>query len=280
MIDPSSLGGGDPYLSVIVLELLIFALPALFFCRLRGSGYSKRIRLRPFEPGSVPFIIIASITLMLTTCALKLGIYAAFGHELGGSGMEIMKATGISFPASTAISPGVASALAFAIFPAITEELVFRGIMLAEYEDCGPLAAVIYSSLLFTMLHFDLSLFPVYFLSGVILAVTAYACRSIFAAMAAHAVNNLFSLFFEDYIWTRILQPRNMVIFAFIVVALSLAALSLLFGEAARLYKGYGVYGTESAYVLPKEERLPAVYAVMTIPFAACLLIYILAVLL
>ncbi len=272
-IGPESFGGTDPYLSVIILELLIFALPALFFCRLRGNGYSRAIRFRLFEPGCLPFLILASLSLMLVTCAVKLGIFTALNYSL--------EVTDIY---SSYVPDGggnvIPRALAFAVFPAITEELVFRGIMLAEYEDCGVPAAVIYSSLLFAMLHFDLPLFPVYFLSGVFLAMTAYTCRSVLAPMAVHAINNIFSLFFEDYIWNSILQPRNIVVFAFIVVALALLSLCLLFGEAGRLYRGYGTLGEPSDYVREKSERTPPVYAVMTIPFAACFLIYILAVLL
>ena len=212
---------------------------------------------------------------MLASCAIKLGIYAVFHYTL-----EVTEIYETYIPISGYDESVLFSALAFAVFPAITEELVFRGIMLAEYEDCGVPAAVIYSSLLFTMLHFDLKLFPVYFTSGVILALTAYACRSVLAAMAVHVINNIFSLFFEDYIWNSILQPRNIVIFSFLVISLLLIVLSLMFGEAGRLYRNYGVFSADSSYVKDKAERTPPVYAVMTVPFAACLLIYVLAVLL
>lgn len=274
-IDASSVGGTNPYLSVIILELLIFALPALFFCRLRGTGYSRSIRFRLFEPGCIPFIIIASAALMLVSCTLKLGIYTIFDYTL-----EVTDIYETYIPSSGYDESVLFSALALAIFPAITEELVFRGIMLAEYEDCGIPAAVIYSSLFFTMLHFDLKLIPVYFISGVILAITAYACRSVLAAMIVHAINNIFSLFFEDYIWNSILQPRNIVIFSFLIVSLTLIALSLLFGEAGRLYRNYSIFSADSSYVRDKASRTSPVYAVMTVPFALCFLIYILAVLL
>lgn len=275
LIKTSSVGETNPYLYVIVLELLIFALPALFFCRLRGAGYSRSMRFRLFEPGCIPFVLIASAALMLVSCSIKLGIYTIFDYTLEVTDIYETYAPNTAYTDSVLFS-----SLALAVFPAITEELVFRGIMLAEYEDCGIPAAVIYSSLLFAMLHFDLKLFPVYFVSGVILAITAYACRSIAASIAVHAVNNVFSLFFEDYIWNSILQPRNIIIFTFLIVALTLTALSLMFGEAGRLYKNYGVYCADSSYVRDKQERTSPVYAVMTVPFAVCLLIYILAVLL
>ncbi len=275
LVDTSKLGGTNPYLTVIIFELLIFAMPALFFCRLRGGGYSSTIRFRLFEPGSIPFILISTITLILSTCTIKLWINSAL-HYTPETGLIYHVFT----PSAGYGDSVIFACLSFALFPAITEELVFRGIMLAEYEDCGVAAAVVLSSVLFTMLHFDLTLIPVYFISGVILAMTVYACRSVLASMVVHTANNIFTLFFEDYIWNSILQPRNIVIFSFLVTALTILSFALLFGEAGRLYKSYGVYNADSSYVRPKEKRTPAVYAVMTIPFAACLLIYILAVLL
>jgi membrane protease YdiL (CAAX protease family) len=86
-------------------------------------------------------------------------------------------------------------ALAFAVFPAITEEFTFRGVILAEYESCGVGAAVFFSAFYFAMLHFDIALFPVYFAGGLILALSAYVTRSILAPIVIHTANNLFALF-------------------------------------------------------------------------------------
>lgn len=265
----------DPYLSVIIIELLIFALPALFFCRLRGKNYGSRIRFRGFDPGCIPFIITAALTLMLTSCAVKLGIYAIFDYS--GNVTEMYQTYVPTDFSGTSI---LFTTLAFAVFPAITEELVFRGIVLAEYEPCGVVSATILNSVLFAMLHFDLKLFAVYFVSGVILSISAYVCRSVIAPMIIHAVNNTFSVFFEDYIWNSILQPRNIVIFSFVIVTALMIMLALLFGEAGRIYKSNGNYGIPSPHNLPKKERTSVVYAVMTIPFSACFVIFIFAVLL
>lgn len=265
----------NPYLSVIILELLIFALPALFFCRLRGKNYASKIRFRFFEPGTLPFILTAAITLMLASCAVKLGIYAIFDYSL-----DVTEIYNSYIPKYSEGSSVLFTALAFAVFPAITEELVFRGIVLSEYEQCGIPSATLLSSLLFAMLHFDLKLFFVYFVSGIILSLSAYVCRSVIAPMLVHVINNTFSIFFEDYIWNSILQPRNIVIFSFVIVTLLFVMLMLLFGEAGRLYKSYGQYGADSSYRVKKSERTPAVYAIMTVPFSVCILIYVFAVLL
>ncbi len=267
--------GDNPYLSVIVLQLLIFVLPALFFCRLRGGNYGRRIRVRLFELGTIPFIIMAALTLMLASCAVKFGVYSAL--DFAGSTSDIYDAY---IPDDIEGVGAVAAIFTFAVFPAITEELVFRGIMIAEYETCGVIGASVLSSLLFAMLHMDLYLLPVYFVSGLVLALSVYVTRSLLAPIIIHAANNIFTLFFEDYLWESIIQPRNTVIFAFVIISLTLIACALMFGEASRIYRSYGNDGADSSYAVSKKERTPMVYAIMTIPFAVCLLIYILAVLL
>ncbi len=264
----------NPYLSVIVIELLTFVLPALFFLRLRGHKYANRARVRFFEPGAVPFIITAAVVLMLTSCVIKLAIYSIFDYSVD------VTDTYVTYVSSSATgSELIFSALAFAVFPAITEELVFRGIVLTEYEECGTVSAVLISSLLFAMLHFDLKLFPVYFISGVLLALSAYVCRSVFAPVIIHTLNNIFSLFFESYIWNSILQPRNIVIFSFVATSLLLIALMLLFGEASRLYRSYGNFGADSSYRLKKKERTPVTSALISVPFAVCVLIFVFSIL-
>ncbi len=264
----------NPYLSVIVIELAIFVLPALFFTRLRGKGYASRMRVRLFEPGAVPFILIASVALVLLSCTLKLAIYAIFDYSL-----DITNVYTSLVPEAPNGAELLFSALAFAVFPAVTEELVFRGIVISEYEECGTASATLVSAFLFAMLHFDLKLFAVYFVSGVLLALAAYATRSLLAPMLIHTLNNIFSLFFEDYIWNSILQPRNIVIFSFVAVSLLLIVLMLLFGEASRLYRSYGNFGADSSYRKKKSERTPVTSALIAVPFAVCVLIFVLAVL-
>lgn len=268
--------GDNPYLSVIVIQLLIFVLPALFFCRLRGKDYGRKIRISFFELGTIPFIIIACVSLMLASCAVKFGIYSLLDYTVSSSDIYGYAVEG-EISAGDGGTEAVAAIFAFAIFPAVTEELVFRGIMIAEYEECGVVGAALMSSLLFAMLHLEPVLLPVYFVSGLILALSVYVTRSILAPILIHTANNIFSLFLEDYLWERILQPRNLMVFAFLIVSLTLLAFTLMFGEACRIYRSYGKDGVPSEYVIPKKKRTPTVYAVMTIPFAICLVIFIFA---
>ncbi len=80
--------------------------------------------------------------------------------------------------------------LGVAIAP-ICEEIFFRGAVLRSFAQKGFLAfGIIFSSLMFAVIHFDFPLFPAYFIFGVVLALTYWKTNSLIPAILAHAINN------------------------------------------------------------------------------------------
>ena len=272
LISPGALGVRDnPYLAVIILQLLIFTIPTIIFCRLRGKNYIKKLRLALFPARTVPFIVMCTFVMILASFAVKFLIYST-----SSAAPEASNIYETFMPAGTvSVTNTLYMALAFAVLPAVTEELLFRSVLLAEYEVCGAGAAVLFSSVFFAMLHFDFILFPVYLVSGIILALCAYVTRSVIAPMIVHAANNLFAFFFEDSIWISILQQRNIVIFVFTAVALLLLCTMLMLGEAAHIYRRLGNTNANSSYVIPKDKR-ERVTGMLTSPaLALCLVLFV-----
>lgn len=86
-----------------------------------------------------------------------------------------------------------------ALVPALCEELLVRGVLQYEFSKyAGGFGGVLFSALLFTLLHFDLQFFFVYFAAGVILGTLTHVTKSVFPAMAVHFLNNAFSIFLSD----------------------------------------------------------------------------------
>jgi membrane protease YdiL (CAAX protease family) len=137
--------------------------------------------------------------------------------------------------------------LAYAAIPAVCEEFVFRGLLVAEYEKRSTTAAVLLSSLFFALLHFDLARFPVYFFAGLILAMTAYASRSLAAAIVVHFCHNMIGIFGRPYLQT-LAQLGGDRLFMTLLTAFFLLFLGIFSAEAARLYKNYARFDLSSAY--------------------------------
>ncbi len=79
--------------------------------------------------------------------------------------------------------------------PALIEEFVNRGIILGSLRRFGDRFAIVVSSLIFALLHRNMSQIPNAFLLGLALGYFVVKTNSIWTGMVLHFVNNLMALF-------------------------------------------------------------------------------------
>ena len=235
LLDDILLTGDGVYLSVVVLQIIIFLLPAGIWIRLRGDGYLTRIRLKPGKPETL-LLSLASSVLLITGGLLLSMVFSGINNLTGTFSLYETFQTDIGSGFS---GPTLYLILAYAVLPAICEELLFRGVLCAEYERHGVSIAVLSSTLLFTFLHFNFGGVPVYLFSGFILALTAFLCRSVWGAVLAHFVYNLFGLFGQPYISAFYEITGSTALFLFVLIFLFLLSLAIFCGETARLCRLY-----------------------------------------
>ena len=65
LIDAAFLSRESQYLSIILLQLLIFPIPAYLYIRLRPAGYVKSLRLRMFRLSHL-FLVISAILMLIS----------------------------------------------------------------------------------------------------------------------------------------------------------------------------------------------------------------------
>ena len=269
MMDPARLGMADnPYLALVIIQLIVYALPTAFFCRLRGADYGKGLRLRLFRTNHLLFMLLALIAMIAGSALINLAMFTLFPD--GGVG---------SVPSVNAGGRDLFFAIvALAVLPAMTEEFLFRGIILTEYQAVSVPFAVIISSLLFAMMHLNLARFPAYFFCGVLLAIVAYATRSVFAPMVVHLLNNVAALFLDRFVYNVAENTEGRsILLSFVLTCILFVSLVLLFMEAQRIYSGYGVTGVRSPYVRSgkKSDAPGAMDALIAPPFVAFVILFI-----
>lgn len=77
----------------------------------------------------------------------------------------------------------------------ILEELVFRGIVFANLRKIVSVpAAILLSSFLFGVIHFNIVQFAYAFFIGIVLAIFMYKSEHMYAAMIGHITANLFAI--------------------------------------------------------------------------------------
>ncbi len=277
LIDVTLINRDNEYMSVVILQMMIFLIPAALWCRFSGEKYIRSLRIRPPKADSMGIIAAASV-LMISGGVL---ISLLFG------GLESLSENFSLYDTFISKDDGTAPVklyliLAYAALPALCEEFVYRGILCHEYERGGVMRAVFLSAFFFGLLHFNLRNLPVYLFAGVILAMTMYATRSVFGAVLAHFLYNLFGLFGQPYVNTFYNITGSTELFIFIVGFLFLTSAAVFCAEAARLYKKYLSEAYQSKYrqpVLHGFEKIRNSYIEVLIkPSAiACFAVYIIA---
>lgn len=86
--------------------------------------------------------------------------------------------------------------LSVAVIPAMTEEFLFRGVLLGILKKYGESFSVVATSLLFGLMHHNFVQIPFAFVGGLVFGYITIYTGSIVPAMAVHFANNLFSCIF------------------------------------------------------------------------------------
>ncbi len=242
---PPDLMGMDenPYLSVIFVQLLTYAVPCVFYATLRGRDLKPGLRLQGFSPSAMPYMFHAAVFMICGVLLISMIMYTVFPENFEASSVTEYAA----FAMNERVFDGLYLVMAFAVLPALTEEFLFRGIIIGEYESHGSGLAVVFSALVFAMSHFSIVRFPVYFFSGIMLALVLYATRSLIASILIHVLNNAAVLLCEKYV-LHIVDRQNVSLVLFVLIVGMVAVISgmLMCYEAQGIYRNYAEGNVES----------------------------------
>lgn len=241
--------GGNDYLLVIILQLLILILPAIIFCRLKGVGYSAKLNIKLFSPSKLGAVISSSLALIFGSIVIRF-IQIYYFNMSGFSYSPFQKYIGTDTEYNFLFA-----AMAFAVIPAITEEFIFRSIILTEYNEGGYGAtnAVILSSFLCSFMFFSSQAFAIRLLYSVVFALLTYATGSSVCALISHLIFGIYSIFGERYILRALSDPSNKIISIFTFTMLFLIMTFITFGEFEHCLRQTGKVGTPSpSYLLKK----------------------------
>ena len=232
LVDAAFLSGENKFLTTILLQLLIFCIPTYLYIRLRDGLTVKSIRLCPPRLSHL-FLLLFGTVFLICACTLL----AILCGMMNGQSAFTLYDTFVA-PQDGNAAGLVQVILAYGILPAFCEELVFRGILCAEYESHGILYASAVSAVFFALLHFDLSALPVYLFAGFFLAIVLYLTRSVVAVMLVHLGYNLFGILAQAGLSGYCRSTGSIGLLIVLLIAFLLLSAALFCGEAARILKG------------------------------------------
>lgn len=188
---------------------------------------------------------IGVITYFLTICVATIFSFllGLFGYQSSSGSSSTSVATWGEFALSIFLT---------AILPGFCEEFVHRGLLVKGYSELGVKKTIIYSGLLFGLMHLNISQFFYATLIGCLLVVLTMASGSIIPAMIVHFMNNFISVYFsyaEDLglpfmrtvnVIGNLLTGYGILSILLLVVLIGLALFGLVFLIKALFKETYG----------------------------------------
>lgn len=241
----ASSGSNTVYLWAALLQVFAYIVPIIAYFIFFKKKSLKYLSPSGFKASHIKILI--SATFLITGCG---ALYMSLMHFL-----EIGKAEYSVFPKENVIL----TVLVLVLLPALLEELMFRGLVLREYEKYGLVPTVLFSSVCFAMFHFSFAEFPYYFISGIIISVVALITGSIIEVFILHLLYNLIMLFAGEYLYNLL---YNFADTEFIIVLLLIFTLLALFWFLSVLDAYYKKLSTTERNINVQRSKLnPSVFA-------------------
>lgn len=175
--------------SIASITAFIFA--GYFCCKLSKASPGSLISFKTKSEcrGIIPYILAASFALFMVSNYMT----DLFLKNMELIGLPISQ-TSLSYEKNwlnLLVYP-----LSIAVIPALTEEFLFRGVVMGLLRKFGDSFAIVTSSLLFGLMHQNFIQLPFAFIGGLVFGYITIYTGSIIPAMAVHFANNLFSCIF------------------------------------------------------------------------------------
>ncbi|MDD4211701.1 MAG: CPBP family intramembrane metalloprotease [Clostridia bacterium] len=179
--------------SIVIQVGVMFILPISLMLIIFKKGVKKTFSDLGFKKISFNSILIAlaigvlAFFLNIIVSTVFNGIISFFGYNPANSGSGATYDTFLKF---------LQALILVAVLPGIFEEIVHRGILLKGYtKEIGVKRALIYSSILFGLMHLNVGQVFYATIMGLLIGITVIVSGSIFPAMIVHFVNNAINIY-------------------------------------------------------------------------------------
>lgn len=171
------------YIVRIIVTQLFVALPLLVwsFCveKQTGRQFCEEMRIRKIRFSdalliAVLMLFLSPVLTFVNLVSQLLTKYVAAGNIIG----------------SLDKYPFIVSFLVIAVLPAVTEELVYRGMLYGGYRKRSALMGALMSGLVFGMMHGNINQFAYAFVMGFVFALVTEVTGSIVSSMLMHLIVN------------------------------------------------------------------------------------------
>ncbi len=219
-----------PFISEIVLLLFPILLTLSLTEQRKGGPLFKEAGFSKLHAEYIFFIIYAALFAITTSLIFNL----LLGISSGADGFTLL---GIFTAGEGGNDTSYFYIIAvFALFPALIEEFIFRGILFSSLKDTGPLLSALISALLSSFFGFSLGGFVSNLICGLILAFVRYTSSALQSCILIRFAMNMFTLFIGTNIYRYYPTGQKGLLWLVAVLAWLFCAL-LFFSESAKIFR-------------------------------------------
>ncbi len=220
----------DILLILAVVQVAVIVLPCALYYLAKGRKLATPAFSFSLKFSHIVFILFTLLMFISGTILIKY-LYIITNNQVTGLSGYFES---VSFEGT---NPGALEIiLSLVIVPAISEEILFRGIILSEYRSMGSVNAVIMSALCFSMMHLSLANFPIYFFTGLVLGFTAVITRSILGPIILHIISNFLSIYGSDVFLRVTIQKSGVFFVGFVIATIFMLSLVFVTSKLERIY--------------------------------------------
>jgi membrane protease YdiL (CAAX protease family) len=171
---------------ILITEFVLIALPVFLYVVLKKGKLKQELRFNKL--GFMNALLVTLIFVFAYPVALFVSVIGNLFVSLFGKLIQS------PIPLAENFNEYFVLIMIVAGSAGICEELLFRGLIMRGYEKLGKWPNIIFTAILFSMLHINIQnvLGPLFL--GIVLGYVVYTTNSIFAGMLGHFVNNAMSV--------------------------------------------------------------------------------------
>ncbi len=226
--DTSVSNGADYYLTLTVVQLIIYMLPLAFYCKSRNIMFFKSLKFNLFSYRNLLLTVCLALIFII---GILLFLFTDLFYFDG-----LIYASRVTPYLFNSDGNKIYAVLALIIVPSFVNELLFRGVVLSEYRSYGVAWAIIMSSLLFSFSTMSFTDFPKLLYAGAFFGIIGAITDSVIPSVILHMIYNAFAIYFESTVVTYMKRISDSAMPLFVLGVLLLLLLFCTFSLLENIY--------------------------------------------
>ena len=224
-------------LSPIILQIVILLIPAylcllLIYPEKSPVAQMKAIGATKLHADYIFLIVFSSLLLISTSFLLHIIFGGVYPVSEGFSLLGIFTAGVGEYTVNFSYL-----ILAYAVVPALCEELLFRGVLYNRFAEINENLAFWMSSIISATFSFTLGGLPSALLLSFGLCFIRYTSGTLQSCMLVHFLFNLYAVFVQTNLAKYFLSSQNTALMMIVIVGIWLISATLFFAESAKIFK-------------------------------------------